>query len=150
MRCNVDKTVLLGLSKLLEKQAVLARPGVEAGDYDLDATVTLHVSGVLAVGDDTMATPSHKIPWKVAFALFLQHAGITRERAMDSLVYAMQTALTTDKDAAELLQSLKDLEAAEALVQAGLDELPKEPRKGAVVTKELHVIEVRPSRSRAA
>jgi hypothetical protein len=146
----VDKTVLLGLSKLLEKQAKLARPDVEAGEHDLDATVTLHVSGTLSVGDDTMATPSHKIPWKVAFALFLQHAGITRERAMDGLVYAMQAALELDEDAAELVQSLADLEAAEELVQAGLDELPKEPRKGAVSAKALDVVEVRPSRSRAA
>lgn len=146
----MDKKVLLGLSKLLEKQAKLARPGVAGGDYDLDATVTLHVSGTLSVGDDIMATPSHKIPWKVAFALFLQHAGITRERAMDSLVYAMQAALTTDEDAAELLQSLKDLEAAEALVQAGLDELPKEPRKGSVVTKGLHFVEVHPKAGKKA
>lgn len=143
----MDNEVLLGLSKLLEKQAKLARAEVEAGEHELDATVTLHVTGTLSVGEDTEATPTHKIPWKTAFALFLHHAGITRERAMDGLVYAMQAALSADEDAAELVQSLADLEAAEELVQAGLDELPKEPRKGAVSVKSLDVVEVKSRRA---
>lgn len=142
--------VLLGLSKLLEKQAKRARDGVEAGEYDLDVTVHLHVSGVLEVGEDTSVVPTHKIPWKTVFALFLHHAGITREGAMDKLVLAMQEALKTGEDAAEIVAALAPLEEAESLVQAGLEELPKEPRRGAVSVKDLSYEEVRPPRRRAA
>lgn len=141
--------VLLGLSKLLEKEAKRVRDGVEAGEYDLDTVVHLHVSGVLEVGEDTSATPTHKIPWKTVFALFLHHAGITRELAMDKLVLAMQEALKTGDDAAELLAALAPLEEAESLVQAGLQELPKEPRRGAVVVKDLSYEEVKPRRKAA-
>lgn len=142
--------VLIGLAKLLEKQAKLVRDGVEAGEYDLDTVVHLHVSGVLEVGEDTSVVPTHKIPWKTVFALFLHHAGITREGAMDKLVLAMQQALTTGDDAAELLAALAPLEEAESLVQAGLEALPKEPRRGSVVVKDLSCEEVRPARKKAA
>ena len=142
--------VLLGLSKLLEKEAKRVRDGVEAGEYDLDASINLRISGILSVGEDTAVTPSHKIPWKTVFALFLHHAGITREKAMEKLILAMQEALRTGQDAEELVAVLAPLEEAESLVQAGLDELPKEARRGAVSVRDLGYEEVKPQRRKAA
>ena len=146
----MDKETLLGLAKLLEKQAKNARPSVVAGKYNIDEIVHVRVSGTLAVSADTEAPPTHKIPWKTVFALFLRHAGVTRETAMAKLVLAMQEALETGADAAELVAALAPLEAAEALVQAGLDELPKETRRGAVGTRGLSFSEVEPEEDERA
>jgi hypothetical protein len=146
----MNHAVLLGLSKLIEKEAKLARPHVDAGEYDIDTIVHLHVSGTLDVGEDEQYTPTAKIPWKATMALFLRYAGVTREHAMASLVLAMQEALKTDAKAAELVAALADLDEAEALVQAGLDDLPKESRAGKVSVKELEVAEVGPRAKRAA
>jgi hypothetical protein len=138
----MNREVLLGLAKLLEKEAKLARPDVEPGEYDLDTVVHLHVSGTLDVAEDELYTPTVKIPWKAVMALFLRYAGCTREHAMASLVLAMQAALKTGDSAAELVSALADVEEAEALVQAGLAALPVQPRAGKVSVKELEVAEV--------
>jgi hypothetical protein len=146
----MNHAVLLGLSKLIEKEAKLARPNVDAGEYEIDTTVHLRVFGTLDVAEDEEYAPTVKIPWKITLALFLRYAGVTRERAMESLVQAMQESLKTGANAAELVAAMADLEEAEALVQAGLDELPKETRAGKVSVKELEVAEVGPRARRAA
>ena len=139
----MNREVLLGLAKLLEKEAKLARPDVEPGEYDIDTVVHLHVSGTLDVGEDEQYVPTVKIPWKAVMALFLRYAGCTREHAMASLVLAMQQALKTGENAAELVAALADVEEAEAL--AGLAELPVQPRAGKVNVKELEIEEVTPA-----
>jgi hypothetical protein len=140
--------VLLGLAKLLEKEAKRARPNVEAGEYDIDTVVQLHISGTLDVAEDEEYVPTVKMPWKAALALTLRYAGITREHAMDSLVRAMQQALQTGESAEELVSALADVEEAEAIVAAGLNELPKQPRAGKVNVKELEIEEVTPAAAR--
>lgn len=146
----MNHAVLLGLSKLIEKEAKLARPDVEPGEYEIDTTVHLRVFGTLDVGGDEEYTPTVKFPWKTVLALCLRYAGVTREHAMASLVQAMQESLKTGADAAELVSALADLEEAEAIVQAGLDELPKATRVGKVSVAELEVAEVGPRARRAA
>ena len=146
----MDKETLLGLAKLLEKEAKLARPSVVAGKHAIDEIVHVRISGTLSVGADTEAPPTHKIPWTTVFALFLRHAGVTRETAMSKLVLAMTEALETGADAAEGVAALAPLEAAEALVQAGLDQLPKETRRGAVSVRGLHCSEVTPAEDERA
>ncbi len=145
----MNTATLTAISKLLEKQAKKARKKLKPGEHAIDTTVVLHVQGTLNVDPDTEYAPTVQIPWKTAFALFLKYAGITRETAMEHLVAAMQHALNTDQDAAELLQSLADLEEAEALVQEGLDELPKQPRAGSVRTKKLTLTEIQQGRRAA-
>lgn len=139
-----NAVVIVALAKLLEKLAEKNRSEVEPGSYNLDKLVTVRLRGVLDVAEDTEYTPTCSLPWKTVLALFVRYSGITREKALETLVLAMQEALKTDKDAAKLLSETIDLDEAEARVQACLGELPKQSRKGQVATKgvlieELHV-----------
>jgi len=131
----MEPTTTLALAKLLEKLAETSRTQVKPGSYDIDETVTLRVVGKLSVLADTEYTPTTSIPWKTTLALFVRYCGITRESALEALTQAMLEALEADKDAAEVLAAVTDLEAAEAQVQASLDKLPPQARKGAVSAK---------------
>lgn len=138
--------VLLGLAKLLEKEAKGIRDKVAVGTHVIDTDVHLHVSGEINIADDSSYTPTSAIPWKATMAFFLHHSGFTRDRTMELLTLAMQHALKTEGNAEELLQTIADMEEAEALVQAGLDQLPKQNRRGAVSVKELEYTEVNTKR----
>lgn len=145
----MNPKVLIGLSKLLEQRARNARSDVTPGEYELDATVTLHVEGTLRVTEDQEYTPTSSLPWKLVLAHFVRNCGVTRERALQILEDVMHAALQShgEADAAELLATLTDLEEAEARVQATLDALPKKTRKGAVSVTELNYREVSSSSS---
>lgn len=141
---------LLGLAKLLEKQAKAARDSVEAGEHDIDETVMLHVFGTLNVADDQTYAPTVKMPWKTVLALFVRSCGATREAALAMLEAAMHAALLQGEDAAELIAASADLDEAEVRVQEALDALPPQVRRGAVNTSELTYVEARPAKTRRA
>jgi uncharacterized protein YoxC len=143
-------TVLLGLAKLLEKEAKAARPEVEAGEYELDAIVTLHLSGTLDVAEDQQYTPTVDMPWKTVLALFVRFAGVTRETALTHLEHAMAQALRKGDNAAELLSAVADLDEAVERVQQTLDTLPRKTRRGSVSAAELDLVEVTPAKRRRA
>jgi hypothetical protein len=145
----MQKAVLLGLAKLLEKDGKKARPGVRAGEYEIDEEILIRLVGTLNVGEDHTYTPTVSMPWKTVLALFTRYCGITREAALGHLEAAMKAALAEGENAAELLAAVADLEEAEARVQESLDELPQMVRKGAVSTKELQYAEIRPTAKKA-
>jgi hypothetical protein len=146
----MNNPTLLALAKLLEKEAKATRDVVKPGDYKIDTEVRLHVEGTLQVAEDHEYTPTTSIPWKTTLALFVRYAGITREHALRGLVQAMTEALKADEGAEELVAALADLDEAEAEVQASLDELPKQERRGAVSAKDVDYSEVRATKRRAA
>jgi hypothetical protein len=139
----LKKTALLGLAKLLEKEAKKARPDVTAGEYELDEEILIRLDGTLNVGEDHPYIPTVSIPHKEVLALFVRFCGITREAALEHLQAAMKAALTEGDDAAELLAGMADLAEAEARVQKTLTALPQVVRRGAVSTKELRYAEIK-------
>jgi hypothetical protein len=136
----MDKLLLLGLSKAIEKLAKDqdAREAVKPGAYNLDQEVVVHLKGSLKVGEDSEYIPTTSIPYKTAFALFLRYSGVTREAGMQALVKAMTEAIklgVEGVESQELVAAMADLAEAEKTVQAGLDALPKKTKLGAVTTK---------------
>jgi len=136
----MDHTTTLALAKLITELAKDSRNKVQPGSYTMDETVTLRVVGTLSVLSDTEYTPTTSIPWKTALALFVRYAGITREAALEALVKAMTEAIKSGDGAEDVLAAMVDLEAAETQVQASLDKLPLEPRKGAVKAGKLKLV----------
>lgn len=142
----MDAATLHALASLLTAQAKKARKDLDPGTYEVDAHVEMDVSGVVNVSEDESYTPTVSIPLKVTMALFMRYTGVTGEHAHAALMKAMTDALeienlsSKDKKAAvEAIEELADLEAAEAKVRSGLDDLPKKNRKGKVnVSAEIH------------
>jgi len=134
---DMDKITLFGLDKAIGKliKTEAVRDSLPVGKHQVDETLTLHVQGTITVGEDFEWIPTVSIPYKETFALFLRYSGITREVALNAMVKAMQEALTTDKEAEELIAGMADLKAAEELVQAGLAAMPKQSKKGQVTAK---------------
>lgn len=136
----MDKLILLGLSKAIEKLAKSeeAREAVSPGAYTIDQEVVVHLKGSLKVGEDSEYTPTTSIPYKTAFALFLRYSGVTREAGMAALVQAMTDAIqlgAEGEESAELVAAMADIAEAEATVQKGLDALPKKTKQGACTHK---------------
>jgi len=132
---EMDKVVTAALAKELEKLATSGRNSLPVGKHTVDATVTLHVEGRVTVSADGDYLPTTSIPLKATLALFMRYAGVTGPLAMDALIKAMSEAITLDEEAVALLAEVADLDAAEAKVRAGLDALPRKPRKGNVTVK---------------
>jgi hypothetical protein len=136
----MDKLILLGLSKAIEKLAKTeeAREGVRPGAYEIDTQVVVSLKGSIKVGEEVEYTPTSSIPYKTAFALFLRYSGVTRDAGMQALVKAMTDAIQLGAEgegSQELVAAMADLAEAEKTVQDGLDKLPKKVKAGAVTQK---------------
>jgi hypothetical protein len=104
--------------------------------YTVMDECTLNVEGKVNVFPDEEYTPTASIPMKAAFALFVRYSGVTGKNAMNALVRAMKESVALGADArTEAVQELADLDRAWETVLAGLEELPKQPRKGKVTVK---------------
>lgn len=140
---TLSPEMTLALSKQLESLAKDMRDAVGPGEYEFEHHVSLVVKGKMTVDEDTMATPSNKIPWKTALALFMRYAGITGDHAQKALIKAMKEAADIEKlpdkakkkKASEILRESTDLNEAEEKVQDALKTLKKVPRRGAVRPK---------------
>lgn len=140
---DMDNATLTALARELSRQATKARDELPTGEHEIDATVTLHVSGTVDVGEDVYYRPTASIPLKKALALFVRYSGVTGPAAMDALVRAMRDAVYTPEEA---LDELADLEHAEKQVLAGLERLPPALRRGAVrVDVAVEAVEQLPS-----
>jgi len=136
----MDKLILLGLAKAIEKLAKTeeAREGCAPGAYQIDQEVVVHLSGSIKIGEDSEYTPTTSIPYKTAMALFVRYSGITGPAAMTALTRAMTEAIqlgAEGAESAEMVAAIADIEAAENVVQAGLDKLPKKTKAGTVTQK---------------
>lgn len=129
---------LLALSKLVTKKAAdTARADLKPGTYHFDES--LHITGTLTVAPDTEKTPTVSIPFRDVLVLFVQRAGITRERTLELLRDCVSEALKkSDGGAAGCLD-----EHLEAVFTSAVDEmletLPKTSVKGAVKVAALCV-----------
>lgn len=124
----------LALAKAVKDAAAKkAREELAVGKHSVDFTV--RVSGELTVGEDESYTPTVKVPFKAALALFVRYSGVTGDAALNALVKAFTEAVEADGDTVAALEASADLVAAEARLNAALGELPKATRKGKVLTK---------------
>lgn len=119
-----------------------AREALAPGKYAVNATV--RVVGGLSVGQDYDTTPTVSLPIKEVLALFVAHAGITREATMSLLRRCVSEALADDgKSAGEIAERVAVVEQyLEVVKKEILEQLPKVPRKGAVkATLSVEILE---------
>jgi hypothetical protein len=123
------------------KPDATARQDVSAGEHHVDALV--RVRGTVKVGKDYTTVPTVSIPLKETLALFIRYCGCTREAALDALHRAASEAIAaTGKAQGSLEDALPFVEEGLKRVQEELDELPRQPRKGAVNVKGVAFEEV--------
>jgi len=139
LKPDLTPAVLAALAAELAKSAKDGRIMLDVGEHSVHAEVTLAIDGSVTVSEDEVYTPTTSIPLKLALALTLRYAGVTGPYAMAALVRAMTEAIAIDaltgkakKSAEAAIGELADLDAAEAMVIAGLAEMPKKSRLGKV------------------
>lgn len=144
----MEPAVVRALSDVLGKHAKKSRDDLAIGNHAIDATVTLRVRGTVEVLEDESYVPTAEIPLKITLALFMHHAGITGEHAMNALVKAMQEAMEVDELSAKekkaklaAIREIADLDAAEKRVREGLAKLPEKKRHGKV-SSDVEIAEV--------
>ena len=135
----MEAIIVRALADVLGKESKKSRDQIKVGDHAIDTTVTLRVTGTVEVAEDEDYTPTTDIPLKLTLALFMHHAGVTGEHAMNALVKAMNEAMEVDalpakekKAKLAAIREVADLDAAEKRVRAGLDKLPAKSRHGKV------------------
>lgn len=119
-----------------------AREALAPGKYPVDATV--RVVGSLSVGVDYDTVPTVSLPVKEILALFVAHAGITREATMSLLRRCVEQAIADEgKSAGEIAERVAAVDAyLEVIKKEILEQLPRVPRKGAVKAKlEVEILE---------
>jgi hypothetical protein len=127
----MNELIQLALEKHLAKVNKKSEFKPEVGVHQIDQQLTLLIKGTLTKGADGEKTPTVAIPYKLAFGLFLERAGLQREGMMDLLVEAMTEALEIkDKGEAYVADLCKNVELAEQRVKEMLDKMPKIPTSG--------------------
>lgn len=126
---KMENILLVALAKKLEKMSedVVIAPG----DYQIDQTITLRITGTVKKGKPTEAAPTVKIPLLATMAILLERMGFQRERASEMISECMTEAMTTNVIASEIIVArIKDFEKAEELVKKTIAEMPKMPKAG--------------------
>ena len=130
----MENLLAIAIAAKLKKQADKAKKTLDAGVYDIDEVITLHVKGTVKRSEDTTRTPTADIPLLATMALFMEKSGITGPHAMNMLVEAMTEALDANKEGTEkndvITRNIKNIESAETQVRAAMDKLPEQPKCG--------------------
>lgn len=114
---------------------------IGVGRRFIDETFTVRIKGIVEKQDDQMIAPTVSIPMITALALFWEKAGIEKEAALKLLRDALTEAMDEGKNEdAKIKARIDDVTAAITAVRKELiDQLPKMPRAGRVLTKDLMV-----------
>lgn len=146
---NLSPAALQALSAAVKKAASATRARLPAGEYQVDETVTLSLSGEVKVSEDEDYVPTVAIPLKVAFALFVHHSGVTGDHALAALEKAMVEALAiaqlrgkAQKEAEAAIREIAVLDEAESKVRSTLDALPAKTRQGKVRAAKVAVVAI--------
>lgn len=130
----MNDILAVALADKLEKDTKKVK--LAPGRYDIDETVTLHITGTLTKGKDTDYTPTVKVPMLTTMALILEKAGFQRENAKILLIDAMREAMKSGTEANPVVaERVKDIEEAMTHVREVTDSLPRVPRQGATTVK---------------
>jgi hypothetical protein len=111
------------------------------GKHEIDECLIIRVTGKVEKCEDEMATPTVSIPLIPTLALFWEKCGIGREAAMQILREAIVEAMDDGvQEHAQIKSRIDDVNAAIKAVRKDLlEKLPKMPRTGKVLTKNLKV-----------
>jgi hypothetical protein len=137
----MDTATLIALAKGLK-----AKGELPAGEHTVNEQITLHVEGIIKVGEDQEITPTASLMSVEFLLLTLRAAGITREAAMSAI------SEVADGYLVDWTGSAADKKAAKAARKSAVAEfdpegkgakvfddfkgaLPKIPRKGRVTFK---------------
>ena len=113
---------------------------LEPGSHYVDEVLTIHVQGTVTRQSDKMVAPTVSIPLIPTLALFWEKSGVTQDHALRMLREAITEAMDGGKSMDEQIQArMKHVESAIQAVKEQLSKLPKQRRKGSVVTKKLEV-----------
>lgn len=133
----MEETVKALLAKAWKDKETNLPPG----KHFIDEEFVVRVSGRVEKHDDQMVTPTVAVPLISVLALFWEKCGIARNEAMELLREAIIEALDEGLSKDSRIKSrIEDVNSAINAVRNNLlADLPKMPRTGRTITKELRV-----------
>jgi hypothetical protein len=128
----MNPVIQLALAKVIaDKDAKIARGGVNSGTHLVDMTV--RISGRMTVGEDYDTAPTVSIPLKETMALLLHRMGFQRDKAIEILREVMSEAIDLDGKGQGALLAMPFINDAMAMVENDvIANLPRQNRKGVV------------------
>jgi len=126
------------LAKKWKDEETHLTPGV----HFIDEELTVRLRGTVEKEDDQLVTPTVSVPLISVLALFWEKCGIARDDAMcllrEALIEAMDDGRNED---AEIKARIDDVNSAISAVRNDLlAQLPKMPRAGRTITKNLRIV----------
>ncbi len=114
---------------------------LEPGRHYFDEVLTVRVVGTVEKKPDEMIAPTVSIPLITTLALVLEKTGLAGDKALavltEALTEAMQDGGNEDQHIRERMENV-ELAIARVRKQV-IEKLPKMPRSGRVITKDLEV-----------
>jgi hypothetical protein len=129
------------IKALLAKKWKDEQTNLTPGVHFIDEEFTVRLRGSVTKEGDQLATPTVAVPLISVLALFWEKAGLARDEAMgllrEALIEAMDEGRNQD---AEIKSRIDDVSAAISAVRNDLlAQLPKMPRAGRTLTKNLRI-----------
>ena len=112
-----------------------------SGKHHVDDVLTVRIFGTVEKRADTEASPTVSIPLIPTLALFWEKSGITRDAALNLLREAITEAIQlNDSTDGKIAERMNDVQkAVDAIRKDLLAKLPKAPRAGSTITKNVSV-----------
>ncbi len=129
---NLQVVVLSKIAGQLDKKADVA-PGAHSFDF------TVRVKGQATRGEDSEQKATCRALTMETLALFIQRAGMQREKALEILVDVMTDNIVRDASQQDALLKITGVKAAMVRLDAEMDKLPKTKKKGAFKFKGVEV-----------
>jgi len=114
---------------------------LEPGTHYVDECITIHVTGSVERKIDQLVLPTVSIPLIPTLAFFLERCHFHRDMAITILREAIVEALSENKSMDQQIEARMDdiQKSIESIKNDLLAELPKQKRKGRVLTKGLNI-----------
>ena len=125
-----------------------AKVKVAPGRYQCDDLVVVRVTGSYTKCGDEMVAPTVSIPLLPTLALFWEKCGVERHKALELLREAVTEAAIDEGPISERIKDrVEDLERTIKVIKTDLiARLPKVPRAGKLITKDLTITLTGPSK----
>lgn len=129
------------IKALLAKKWKDEEADLTPGTHYFDEEFIVRVSGSVEKEDDQLVTPTVSVPLISVLALFWEKSGLARDAAMALLREAITEAMDAGVGEDQHIKSrIDDVNAAiKAVREDLLAELPKMPRAGRTLTKDLRI-----------
>ena len=112
------------------------------GRHSIDEVLLVRVKGEVLQREDQLATPTVSIPLIPTLAFLLQRMGKNRAKSLVTLAAAISDAMRSGTNVSECIEDeTREVEAMiDGIRQGLLEQLPKQARRGACITKDLRTI----------